>query len=183
MRWQTYLPDRRTSSPETLVRPPDPLHRRSVSPQLRGDMTPEKPRIGLVGCVKGKLSDSAPARDLYTSDLFAGRRAFVERSCDCWYILSALHGLVDPSRVLEPYDHTLKDVSAIDRRAWSSGVVEDLKRTVGNLAGVTFEVHAGAEYREFGLREGLEREGAIVEVPTSGLRMGEQLSFYASHTP
>jgi hypothetical protein len=111
-----------------------------------------------------------------------GRRAFVERSCDRWYILSALHALVDPSRVLEPYDHTLKDVSATDRRAWSAAIVEDLKRTVGNLAGVTFEVQARTEYREFGLREGLEREGASVEVPTSGLRMGEQLSFYAHHT-
>jgi hypothetical protein len=84
--------------------------------------------------------------------------------------------------VLEPYDRTLKDSSASERRTWSASVVEDLKRTVGSLAGVTFEIHAGAEYREFGLRQGLEREGAWVEVPTGGLRMGEQLSFYASQS-
>ena len=59
-------------------------------------------------------------------------------------------------------------------------VVEDLKRTLGNLVGGTFEIHAGKEYREFGLRQGLEREGARVEIPAKGLRMGEQLSFYAS---
>ncbi len=58
-------------------------------------------------------------------------------------------------------------------------VDEDLKRTLGNLAGMTFEIHAGTEYREFGLRQGLEREGARIEIPTKGLRMGEQLSFYA----
>ena len=138
------------------------------------------PRIGLVGCVKRKRSHAAPARDLYTSDLFLGRRAFVERSCDSWFILSALYGLVDPSRVLEPYDRTLKDSSASERRAWSVAVVEDLKRTIGSLAGVTFEIHAGAEYRDFGLRQLLEREGARVEVPAAGLRMGQQLSFYAS---
>src|SRR5688572_5226795 len=108
-------------------------------------------RIGLVGCVKRKLPLAAPARDLYTSDLFLGRRAYVERTCERWYILSALHGLVDPSRVLDPYDRTLKEASTAERRAWSALVVGDLKRTLGNLADVTFEVHAGMEYREFGL--------------------------------
>jgi hypothetical protein len=82
--------------------------------------------------------------------------------------------------VLEPYDHTLKEASASERRAWGALVVEDLKQAVGDLVGLTFEVHAGTAYREFGLREGLEREGARVEVPAKGLRMGEQLSFYAS---
>jgi hypothetical protein len=135
-------------------------------------------RIGLVGCVKGKRLQAAPARDLYSSDLFLGRRAFVERTCERWFILSALHGLVAPSRVLEPYDRTLKDASAAERRAWSALVVEDLKRTLGNLDGLTFEVHAGTEYREYGLRQGLEREGARIEVPARGLRMGEQLAFY-----
>jgi hypothetical protein len=139
-------------------------------------------RIGLVGCVKRKLAQAAPARDLYVSDLFLGRRAFVERTCDRWFILSALHGLVDPSRVLEPYDRTLKDASAAERRAWSALVVEDLKRTLGNLGEVTFELHAGMEYREFGLRQGLEREGARIEIPAKGLRMGEQLAFYAGQS-
>jgi len=38
-------------------------------------------RIGLVGCVKSKLDHVAPAGELYTSDLFLGRKAYVERSC------------------------------------------------------------------------------------------------------
>jgi hypothetical protein len=136
-------------------------------------------RVGLVGCVKGKRLRAAPARDLYTSALFLGRRAFVERTCERWYILSALHGLVEPERILEPYDATLKEASVAQRRAWSARVVQELKRQLGDLAGLTFEVHAGAEYREFGLIQGLEREGASVEVPAAGLRMGEQLSFHA----
>lgn len=135
-------------------------------------------RIGLVGCVKRKLPRAAPARDLYASALFLGRRAFVERTCDRWYILSALHGLVEPNQVVEPYNHTLKDASASERRAWSAAVVEELNRTLGSLAGVSFEIHAGTEYREFGLHQALEQQGARVEVPTRGLRMGEQLAFY-----
>ncbi|MGH2711484.1 MAG: DUF6884 domain-containing protein [Actinomycetota bacterium] len=139
-------------------------------------------RIGLVGCVKEKAGRAAPARDLYTSTLFVGRRRFVERTCDRWYVLSALHGLVEPDRRLEPYDKTLKGDSAAERRVWSAKVLDTIKLAVGSdLTDLTFEIHAGAEYREFGLRQALEREGARVEVPAEGLRMGEQLAFYGGH--
>jgi hypothetical protein len=50
---------------------------------------------------------AAPAGDLYVSSLFMGRRRFVEASCDRWFILSALHGGVDPDEVIEPYDESL----------------------------------------------------------------------------
>jgi hypothetical protein len=138
-------------------------------------------RIGLVGCVKEKLPTAAAARSLYTSVLFRGRRRYVERTCDRWYVLSALHGLVEPDRILDPYDMTLKEVSAAERRAWSTRVIEQLRREVVDLRGSAFEIHAGVEYREFGLRQELEREGAIVEVPAQGLRIGEQRAFYRDH--
>jgi hypothetical protein len=41
--------------------------------------------------VKKKEDHELPARDLYVSPLFRGRREYVERSCDRWFILSALH--------------------------------------------------------------------------------------------
>lgn len=61
-------------------------------------------KVGLVGCVKSKRGTAAPARDLYTSALFRGRRRYVELTCDRWFILSARHGLVEPEEILEPYD-------------------------------------------------------------------------------
>ena len=36
--------------------------------------------------------------------LFRGWRECVEQTCDAWYVLSAKHGLVEPDRILEPYD-------------------------------------------------------------------------------
>ena len=36
-------------------------------------------RIGLVGCVKDKEAVALPARDLYRSALFRGRRAYVQQ--------------------------------------------------------------------------------------------------------
>jgi hypothetical protein len=135
-------------------------------------------RIGLVGCVKGKQSRAAPAADLYTSALFKGRRRWVAQTCDRWFILSAKHGLVLPSEVLEPYDETLNDVGRAGRREWSQGVLASLRRVLGDLGGRTFEIHAGATYWDFGLCDGLLRAGAAVEIPTEHLRQGEQRALY-----
>jgi hypothetical protein len=51
----------------------------------------------LLGCVKRKRDHPATAKDLYSSPLWAGRRAYAESSGVPWLILSAKHGLVDPS--------------------------------------------------------------------------------------
>lgn len=63
-------------------------------------------RIDLVGCVKLKRNHAAPAADLYTSALFAGRCRWVAQTCDRWFVVSAKHGLV-AQQVLKPYDETL----------------------------------------------------------------------------
>lgn len=136
-------------------------------------------RIGLVGCVKTKLDAPAPARDLYVSPLFRGRRECVERTCARWFILSALHGLVEPDELIEPYDLALSDVPRPDRRVWSDRVLQSLELALGPLAGGVFEIHAGDAYVGFGLGEGLQRRRATVERPLAGLPMGAQLAAYS----
>lgn len=136
-------------------------------------------RIGLVGCVKDKAAIARPARDLYRSPLFQGRRQYVEHSCSEWWIVSALHGLVGPDDVLEPYDVTLNDASVLERRRWSDQVLNQITTRIQPDPGDTFEFHAGMNYRAFGLEDGLRQLGCGVECPTDGLRMGEQLSFYS----
>lgn len=136
-------------------------------------------RIGLVGCVKEKRRSPAAAKDLYTSPLFVGRRRAVEASCDSWFVLSALHGLVAPDQRLEPYDKTLNSLGRAERRRWSNQVLRDLEMQLGSLRELHFELHAGATYLEFGLREGLVQRGATVSWPTRGLPMGKQLQYYA----
>ena len=135
-------------------------------------------RIGLVGCVKSKQSQPTPAADLYTSPLFVGRRRYVEKSCDQWYVLSAKYGLVLPTDVLEPYDVTLKTASRVARRAWSRDVVRTLHAYGVCFDETVFEIHAGEEYRAFGLVEALIAGGGRVDVPTNGLSLGRQLGFY-----
>ena len=136
-------------------------------------------RVGLVGCVKRKLGDAAPAADLYVSTLFRGRRAYVEQSCGQWLILSALHGVVRPDAVIEPYDATLNDASRAERRAWAARVLQQLDDELGSCDGLTFEIHAGANYTNYGVVSGLQSRGATVERPAAGLGMGQQLALYS----
>ncbi len=136
-------------------------------------------RIGLVGCVKQKATDTRPARSLYTSTLFDGRRAYVEQTCDEWWILSAAHGVVHPDQLLAPYDVTLRNAGRAERRAWTQQVLDQLDEHTRPGIGDVIEIHAGADYRDYGLIEGLQDRGCGVEVPTEGLRIGSQLHFYA----
>ena len=136
-------------------------------------------RIGLVGCVKEKASTARPARDLYLSSLFRGRRRYVEHGCDEWWILSALHGLVDPDEMLEPYDVALKDASRSEKREWSEAVLRAIDQRIRPRGGDIFEMHAGADYRLFGLGDGLRDRGCSIENPTQGLNFGRQLAFYS----
>jgi hypothetical protein len=130
-------------------------------------------RVGLVGCVKTKQPRAAPAQELYTSPLFWGRRTWVERTCDRWFILSAKHGLVEPGRVL-----ALTDLPRTARRSWSALIIRALEEALGEVSGVVMELHAGSAYLDYGLVAGLRERGAVLERPVQGLSFGKQLAFY-----
>jgi hypothetical protein len=155
----------------------------STSPRPRAARrTPEerKGRVGLVGCVKTKRSEATPAAELYLSPLFAGRRAYVEDSCERWYVLSAEYGLVAPDERIEPYEKALKGQPKAAKEFWSRQVFSRIRQQLGSLQGLTFEIHAGKDYFAFGLRDALRKAGARVEIPTEHLKQGEQRAFYNS---
>jgi hypothetical protein len=73
--------------------------------------------IALVSCVKSKQTKRAQAKDLYTSPLFRRARRYAEQAADRWFILSAKHGLLDPLKVIAPYEQTLAPMA--DRKQWA----------------------------------------------------------------
>jgi hypothetical protein len=137
-----------------------------------------KDRVGLVGCVRQQAARRAEAQDLFVSPLFRGRRAYVERTCARWYVLSAAHGLVAPDESLAPYDLKLKSLSQAERRAWSERVLTQLEDELGDLSDHAFEIHAGASYTNEGLVRGLRARSAAVELPAAGLGEAQELAFY-----
>jgi uncharacterized protein DUF6884 len=121
-----------------------------------------------------------PARSLYVSDWFLKARCYTEASGCCWFILSAEHGLVEPDRVIAPYERTLNTMPIAERRAWGNRVSEQLDAVVPSLSHVVFL--AGARYRDF-LVPILTGRGVTVSVPMAGLRIGEQLRWLRQHIP
>lgn len=132
----------------------------------------------LVSCVKTKLDHPAPGRDLYCSAWFRRVRTLIEKANADWYILSALHGLVDPKQIIEPYEVTLNKMGIAARREWASKVLVDLLPTATGYSAVVF--FAGQRYREF-LEEPLRKAGHTVVVPMEGLQLGHQLSWLDAH--
>src|SRR3546814_11271274 len=75
--------------------------------------------VHLVACVAEKRPRATRARDLYQSDWFRQARAYVDTPGGRWFILSALHGALSPGRLIEPYNVSLANMIAADRRAKS----------------------------------------------------------------
>ena len=134
----------------------------------------------LVSCVSVKRAVPSRARDLYASPWFRKARACVEAMGCRWYILSAKYGLLDPNTTIDPYNQTLKTMPVSRRRAWASGVIEQLGPRLAGVNSVAFL--AGSAYREFLERE-LRGRGLTIYVPMEGMGIGRQLSWLADQTP
>lgn len=128
--------------------------------------------VYLVSCVSKKRARPACAKNLYDSELFKKARLYAEKSGHSWCILSAKYGLVEPSRVIAPYDVTLSSMPVDQRKRWARRVFAQLIRRFPNLNKVVFL--AGAKYREY-LVQHMHLRNILVSVPMEGLRLGEQL--------
>jgi hypothetical protein len=126
--------------------------------------------VVLVACVAGKKNKPAPAKDLYDSDLFHKSMAYANKLTDenDIYILSAKHKLLPISKVIAPYDMTLKDFSSDEKQAWSEDVLNSLKQRY-DLNKTKFVFLAGEAYKKY-----LEPELPHTESPLKGLRIGQQ---------
>jgi hypothetical protein len=143
-------------------------------------MSTRPPTAILLGCVKTKRNH-APAKDLYCSTMWKYRRAYAESTGRPWLILSAKHHLVEPDTVLRRYNLALKDLPPATRRAWGRRVVDELAAYFRAIHGATFEVHAGAPYRD-AIAAPLARHRARITAPLEHRSFGEQLQWYARRT-
>ena len=142
-----------------------------------------RPDLVLIGCVKTKRAMRSAAKDLYDSPLWRCRRKYTESLGAPWFILSALHGLLDPDRCIDPYDLAMSDLRAGARRAWSVRVLDELMRRFPSMRGKLIEVHAGATYVDYGLEQGLRDAGATVHRPLVRVAgIGRQQAWYRRHT-
>jgi len=101
-------------------------------------------------------------------------RELVERRGARWFVLSALHGLIEPHAVIAPYEYTLNEVGVSERRQWAQKVLGKLFPLIASEGKII--LFAGQRYREF-LIGPLKRHGLEVTVPMEHLTQGRQLSW------
>jgi len=129
-------------------------------------------KVLLIACGATKLDHPAPAADLYTGSLTRAAIRHARAQSSPWYIVSALHGLVEPAQVLDPYNVSIADLDRDYRPIWA-------RQVAGRLALLhpdcdVVEAHLGAVYLR-ALRPFLPR----VEDSLVGLGIGHRLRWYA----
>lgn len=120
---------------------------------------------GLVACCATKADKACAAKDLYVSPLFRMSRSWIERQGIPWFILSAKYGLLDPSRIVEPYNLTLSQLSRQQRQQWSRHVHQQITLATREA---TLLVLAGSLY--LGATKGFR----VID-PLQGLPIGRRL--------
>lgn len=130
--------------------------------------------IALVGCSGPKLKQPAPARQLYTSQLFRATLALAEQRHDVVYVISAKHELVTLDQVIEPYDLTMSDVAKEWRIVWGLRVWGSILHRHQGVDRKVF-VYAGKDYVRPIERAGFHQ--ATFHEPLAKMQVGQRLQW------
>ena len=135
--------------------------------------------IVLLSCTKSKLNKPSQAQDLYSASPMFQKTLEYGKSLkpDKMYILSAKHYLVPLTKVLAPYDKTLKEMPKDEKEAWGEKVQSQMKAAGINIEKDKFIFLTGSEYMKPLLKFIPEKN---VEKPMKGRRMGERLQWLNS---
>jgi len=132
-------------------------------------------RVALVGCGSQKGTKAAKAKDLYRSNLFHAARAYAERTCARWFILSAKFGLLDPERVIEPYEQRLQRANS---KGWGERVGRQLLDVVDHDTPIV--CLAGGLYSD---AIDIGHNDLYWEEPLKGMGIGQRIAWLKENTP
>lgn len=135
-------------------------------------------KLGIVSCCVTKGRFRAPAQDLYRSRTFKLRRLHTEQTCDRWLILSSLHGIIEPTVMLDPYEDWIRGKSMTRRKSFQQNALRHILRYSASQV----LIHAGREYYKPVLECGLVAAGIEVLIPTRGMNQLETFSWLQFNT-
>ncbi len=101
--------------------------------------------LGSLGHLDDRLGVPAPARDAFRDLDFRRARRAAEVSGARWFVLSADHGLLEPSDWMSPEDTFDPSTQPRHRAAWAAWVVARLEALVGDLDDMVVQVEAPDE--------------------------------------
>lgn len=106
------------------------------------------PQVTVVACSKAKRRSAAPAAQLYDrSALFRLCVEQVKRDGNPWLIVSSKYGLVEPGRIIEPYEEDIKTWPSQRRAEWLLELFDQAGKLVAAHRIQAVRMLAGADYR------------------------------------
>lgn len=84
--------------------------------------------IIIIQCSNSKKSQQTKASELYTSERFNLSKKIAEKYAKTWFILSAKHGLIEPDKLVTPYDRTITDFSVDEKKEFISNVINQITK-------------------------------------------------------
>ena len=136
--------------------------------------------IVLISCSKSKLDIPAPARELYTGQLFKKAVAWAERQGLQWFVISALHGLVAPDQSIAPYNYSLKDRrGSREREFWAHHTIRALLPNHSPKGSRAILIMPEL-YRRF-IQPELDRASITYSNPLQRLSIGKQMQWLDRH--
>lgn len=154
-------------------------------------------RVALVACSARKVATIKPAGELYLGRTFKAAKDWAEEHADAWYVLSALHMVVDPRRELEPYDTAFSHMDAETRRYRIRGMASSVVNLIAHLtdnehgrrdgtfgAGLELVCLAGGPYAEAVRMATVDEPGyrGTVSFPLAGLAIGQQYAWLKTNS-
>ena len=136
-------------------------------------------KIVFIGCVKSKEDHKCEAKDLYISPLFEKSFAYANQLIEGGgkiFILSAKYHLVPLDKVISPYDLTLNDFNADEKREWTDKVI-DMCNEVGIKQDDDITFLCGENYIHY-----LKEYFTNWNNPLEGLGLGDTLHWLDEHT-
>ena len=133
-------------------------------------------RIVFLSCTKSKLDKTSQAQDLYSASPMFRKTLEYGKSLkpNKMYILSAKHHLTPLTKMVEPYDLTLKEMGKDAKDAWGEKTISQIKADGMNPDTDTFIFLAGTEYIK-PLAKYIPESN--IEEPMKGKRFGERLQW------
>ena len=128
----------------------------------------------LISCSKSKGSHPDLARNIYDSPMFGKSMMVAEGWGAPFSILSAKYGLLDPNKVIEPYDLTLKGQSKQFKAEWAARVDDQLRKSIDPNKRLI--VLAGDDYYA-PLIDASAAQPLNFSAPMRGLSLGNRLVF------
>ena len=104
-------------------------------------------RIAILGCKASKQDYECPADEMYSKGwVYRAQRDFISRVYNAYYIFSSEYGIIEPTRVIQPYNTTLYTNQTISNSGeFNDNVILQVAKTINEMEG-EIDLHVSNPY-------------------------------------